>query len=829
MKKFAVIVMVLVMVFALSATAFGATYSDVSSLSQTVQDSIAKVSALKVFQGDGDGTFRPADTITRAEFAKVACVAAGLGTAGDALINTPSQFTDVKAGEWWTGWINLASAQGFMKGDPNGTFRPKDPIAMQEVATVLLRMLGYNDNLAGPWPVDYISQASKLDLFDNIAFSGTAYASRSQVAVMLDNNLSEELVVWDNDKSSFVDKDNATTLLNDSFGGVTAEDVVFAGGSLNWKVDAWKYTGTKLDKLELVYADANGAPSELADEYAISGGNTLETLAGQVADVIYNDDDEVVYVDVTSTVVFSTAIKNVVGIITNSGVPGEDYIVDTAGTAYINNVKYSVPVGSLWKPNADETTRVVFDSDDKVVEARWTGDYTADTVYDAVAARLVDKYNSTAKRIEYKSGTALNLSSKNYLVFKDGKAAAIADIEENDTTIVFANACGMDYVIYASSPVTGAVTAATGAADASGDRVTVAGSSYRIANTGAASQLVYTADGDTYSSGGRVANIVSDDLFGETAQYALSTGNRLSVLAFASEAQDSAYGVISSVDNFNISNGRITQLTVCNAAGEFVTYSVDNSDGTVASYDEDATLAGAGVREGMLVKIRLTSDGKIDQITKATAGADSSVVDKDNNRIAVVAGTYTKVASGVAAFDITMESGITNSVDDVDAIAYASLFTLNTFSGTDTDGLDAVQYFIKDGSIVAIAAIDYTGAASSKYGVVKNKAYYTGTSQLVQFYGFDVSDYTFKAGVNTALDNKALVEYTTTGTTLNVVTTLFIPATSAATVKTANFFDASTTVYCYAAGALNKAAITALSHRYHRCLHRYRVQLAERH
>ncbi|MBQ3181128.1 MAG: S-layer homology domain-containing protein, partial [Firmicutes bacterium] len=33
-------------------------------------------------------------------------------------------FKDVKAGAWYTGWINAAESLNLVQGDGNGTFRP---------------------------------------------------------------------------------------------------------------------------------------------------------------------------------------------------------------------------------------------------------------------------------------------------------------------------------------------------------------------------------------------------------------------------------------------------------------------------------------------------------------------------------------------------------------------------------------------------------------------------------------------------------------------------------------------------------------------------------
>lgn len=780
MKKFLSIVMVLMMVFAFSASAFAVDYSDVDSLAQEVQDSIAKVSALAIFEGDGDNTFRPNDTITRAEFAKVACVAAGLGTSGDALKNTASQFTDVQPGEWWTGWINLAVAQGYMKGDPNGTFRPKDPITMAEVTTVLLRMLGYTDNLPGLWPVDYIAQAGKLDLFDNVDFKSDAPATRAQVAVLLDNNLDQNLVVWSKDKDAFEDKDPVVTLMGDSFRGTTAENVRFDGASLVYKtvddklvldsassidsmVDAYKYTGTNKDQLELVYATANGAPSKVADDYAISGGLTLADLAGQEADIIYDlktdgSKNEVKYIEVTSKVVTTDSIKEY-SVTKNADDAEKNPGQITKGTVRINNTKYNIAAGAyIPKDMSDSSMRIVIDEDDNVIEAVFVADYLS------TPAQLVDKYNESSKRIEYKVGASTKLSGKDYIFYKDGVKAEITELDENDTVYVFENACNLDYVIYATAPVTGKVTSVDDTTGNGSDKIYIDGTKYSVPTAG----FTYSKDSEDYISGGGAQNVIEDDMFGETAQYALGRDNKVSVLVFNAEEKASNYSVITSISAS--SQGRVTSITIYNAEGKYVSYDLDNSDGTVATFEVGGD---KDIKEGQLVKLTINSDGMVDKIEKAaTAGATSFDVDKTNKRVEID-GTWYKVPSNVAAYDIAFDTDEDLNdykfIDTVDTVAYNDLLAKNTFAGTE------LYYVVKDGQVKALAAVDYEGTTSSKFGVVKNNKYYTGSDKMFVFYGFGSDDFSYKAGDAVAA-NKDLISYATSGSTLKNVAVLFTPS-----------------------------------------------------
>jgi len=145
-----------------------------------------KLFNLGIINGYPDGTLRLQNNITRAEFAKIAVVMAGLKEGESLARNLSSGFRDVNKDRWYNGWVNLACSSGFFKGYPDDTFRPNEHISAAEVATVLLRVAGYNDNLPGIWPVNYLNKAAQLSVMDGIQFSSSAPLSRGKVFLMTD-------------------------------------------------------------------------------------------------------------------------------------------------------------------------------------------------------------------------------------------------------------------------------------------------------------------------------------------------------------------------------------------------------------------------------------------------------------------------------------------------------------------------------------------------------------------------------------------------------------------------------------------------------------------
>ena len=129
-------VIALVAVFAMmvSTVAFAATFDDVAD-GDNYYEAIETLNKLGVITGDdenNDGvmSFRPADSITRAEIAVI--VARIQGQTG-AVAQTNTIFTDVPSTHWASGYIASASNMGIVNGYGDGTFGPDDNVLYEDV------------------------------------------------------------------------------------------------------------------------------------------------------------------------------------------------------------------------------------------------------------------------------------------------------------------------------------------------------------------------------------------------------------------------------------------------------------------------------------------------------------------------------------------------------------------------------------------------------------------------------------------------------------------------------------------------------------------------
>jgi hypothetical protein len=91
-----------------------------------------------VIAGFPDGSFRPEEPVTRAQFAAIVSKAFNRQP-----VRQPVQFTDVPAGFWATNAIQAAYTTGFLAGYPGNAFRPSENIPRAQVLVSLANGLNY--------------------------------------------------------------------------------------------------------------------------------------------------------------------------------------------------------------------------------------------------------------------------------------------------------------------------------------------------------------------------------------------------------------------------------------------------------------------------------------------------------------------------------------------------------------------------------------------------------------------------------------------------------------------------------------------------------------
>ncbi|MBQ4545405.1 MAG: S-layer homology domain-containing protein [Oscillospiraceae bacterium] len=199
-------VLALVMVFALSLSLFAGAveFTDANDIHENYQDDVNMLVELGVLGGYPDGSFRPEDKITRAEFAKMAYVLKyGADDNGNLFAGQTSSFTDVENNgnvKWAKGYINYCENQGIVSGVGNNKFNPNGNVTVAEASKMLLVILGCNADKEGfkgtNWASNTVAKAMELGLFEGWSGDPTAPASRQLVAKLMRNAIFAPVYVY---------------------------------------------------------------------------------------------------------------------------------------------------------------------------------------------------------------------------------------------------------------------------------------------------------------------------------------------------------------------------------------------------------------------------------------------------------------------------------------------------------------------------------------------------------------------------------------------------------------------------------------------------------
>ena len=164
-------------------------FSDLESV-PWAKEAIEALAAKGVVSGPGDGTFRPNNKVTRAEFLKMLMTAFSLIDK-----NAASTFSDVKEGMWYYEAVATAEKLGIVKGKGDGSFGVNEQITRQDMAVMAYRISLILDMNLGTGSGD-VQFADKSDI--------SAYALEAVAAMQ------EKGIINGIGDNRFAPKNNAT-------------------------------------------------------------------------------------------------------------------------------------------------------------------------------------------------------------------------------------------------------------------------------------------------------------------------------------------------------------------------------------------------------------------------------------------------------------------------------------------------------------------------------------------------------------------------------------------------------------------------------------------
>lgn len=170
-----------------------------------------------LIKGYPDGSFRPNNNITRAEFITLVNKVYGYTS------TVPITFTDVKRSDWYYNSVAIAVAAGYISGYPDGTMKPDNPISRKEAASFIMKInkLAINEEAANVFTdsanfscykgaIGAVFAANIMKGYPDGSFGFQKFIKRGEAIVALDRagcivNVSAITVIGTN---------NATTVTN---------------------------------------------------------------------------------------------------------------------------------------------------------------------------------------------------------------------------------------------------------------------------------------------------------------------------------------------------------------------------------------------------------------------------------------------------------------------------------------------------------------------------------------------------------------------------------------------------------------------------------------
>lgn len=697
MRKLLSLLLVAVMVLGLVGTAFAAGFPDVTVEAQ--QAPSAKLKALGVMIGDPDGNLRPNDSITRAEAAATVVRLMGLDAAAK-LINAQPKFKDVGADVSWAwGYISVAADKGIIVGDPDGKFRPKDPVNYAEVATMLLRAANWGTDCSQiAWPAGFIMKATEFGLTDDTNFDALKPATRGDVAIMA----------------------NAT------LGVVTAK--------FNDTTNAWEATGPTVLASYLKAIDvtarvlrtpvmdstllANQAVIEGYGKLTLPAGTDVNALLGHKVNFIkYNSSSTLPYVaDATDAADIVTGVAtadatNLDGVTVEVGTTELHYDVYSEVVSDVTQAKINVVTD--WGTTATPTDTNMLDDvdvfiheDDNVTlflqdnRVRFAIVTTAgiDGLVTAKAVKGVDDATADSFTV---GGTEYTLLPTT-VITKNGAKATFADLAVGDVAYIVADAADRAVTVdLYNKAVTGTVSA-VGYNSKGEAQITMGGTVYTIRNDAFTSDVKLNGSAITKAAlGGLIGSSVTAYADKDGMLAVVKASRQLVIGKVVSNTEvvaDTDYQVL----KFNI-KGTEKSYTVLDTAvpagvatlvaGDYVQIAFASNGTDVLSVTERSSATGYTVKA-------IDATNKV--VTLQNAGVNS-VLPYYDNAYGIIGGTWGDISS------LKVGDVIDYVLDGTNTIAYfeGSTTAVTTVAGkfinaTNIDGVDTV-YVQVNGTVKAYA------------------------------------------------------------------------------------------------------------------------------
>ena len=396
---------------------------------------------LGVINGYTDGSFKPNDTVTRAEMAKMIYVLRTGNSDASAYNNDKTTFTDIN-GHWAAGYIKYCQSLGIIAGQSATKFAPDQTVTAQEAAKMLLVTLGYDATKAGLVGINWASKTNALadenGLLEDVNTSFTAACPRQYAAQLIYNAIDTPTVVW---------RDDAYTNVN-----VLGEDNQTVGEKYMNLVKDEARTG-KHDNILVKVEKEDGRDTyavtvEGTDKDNKATSTTYTRVAKDYSDLM-GQDVVVMYKKGDTTKVFGVYAAEDSKVIT-TGIVGDmesvssDNKVKVAGTEY--KLDADRDATAVYNFNSDVAAKETVDSYVATKKAAHEANVAANTI------KLIDNDgNGKADRVVV---TPRSVNEVTYVGSSNFSLQGVGTIKFKDCESVYDGIAKDDYAVYTDKKYT---------------------------------------------------------------------------------------------------------------------------------------------------------------------------------------------------------------------------------------------------------------------------------------------------------------------------------------------------------------------------------------
>ena len=675
MKKVLSIVLSLVLVICIMPVmAFAATsnaaYSDISG--EKCEGAVNVLDALGVVDGYEDGTYRPDQTVTRAEMAKLIITALGVADYASA---TNSSYSDMALAQWAIPYVEYATNLNIVEGVGGGRFSPGNPVTYEQAATMIVRALGFTDEcneMNGTWPAIYVQKATALGLFNNVSNGGSTGANRGDIAVMLYNALTVPEVYADNDGQT-------NKKVGSDGGDVTMMDTLNVNGSSKYKI--------------VTNADADTAV------------NSIAGYVGAAAEVIYNQDGDVLALSDIKTTFLTGKYKSNGKFEADNGTTYsiasdayKKFSDDKKGTvtsepngvvAVENNISSNTDTLKKFEAaDADKTFTVAATVSGKTITGIYSiGSWTV-SAHDKVDSSDISQIERNQKLLSKKFPLNDDQEIDTGAFILNG-VDSLDKIEADNVVYVYEGDGEITRIDVGTETVTGTIS------KKSATKVTIDGTSYELADN-------TEANNNDLAAGNEVTLYLdyAGDIY--DAELVDGTSGNFAVVVAKSDDEPSSSAISGTA--------KVELLT---ADGDKV-FEINGK-----KYEDNSSLEWANVTVGKLVKYSVNDSGQITKLTAVETGDDYEVKPNQKNNMNITKAGYLdghSIADSALIFAVP-------TTGDSDNLAFdysdSDDFSVVKKSSVLDTTLSLVSYVVdKDTNRIVCMIMDDSATSEDTYGIV---------------------------------------------------------------------------------------------------------------